>query len=355
VTAPARRAGRRLRNLLTLGRRPRPHIGPTRSDAIVAENKWQLLRYRPRPAGVAFATPVVMVPSLINRHYVLDLAPGRSLAEYLVGAGHDVYVIDWGRPDDEDRFLTFDDICDGYLGRAVRAAARRAGSQRVHLLGYCMGGTLAAIHTAARPERIASLTALAAPVAFAEGGMLAAWTRTPSFDVSALIDAFGNVPWPLMQGCFHLLRPTLSIWKAVRLVERAWDDDFLDSFVAVETWGNDNVSFPGEAYRRYIEALYRDDALVRGTMTLSGRPARLADIRCPVLCISFASDNIVPAASATPLCDAVGSDDVQHIQLGGGHVGAVIASRAREGLWPQMSRFWADRDGRPAALRRAAR
>jgi polyhydroxyalkanoate synthase subunit PhaC len=354
VKAPSRQA-RRLRNLMTLARRARPRIGPSPSDAVFAENKWQLLRYRPRAQGVAFDTPVLLVPSLINRHYVLDLAPGRSLVEYLVGEGHDVYVIDWGQPADEDRHLTFDDVCDGYIGRAVRMAARSAGSRRVHLLGYCMGGTLALIHTAARPERIASLTALAAPVSFAEGGMLAAWTRTPSFDVGAMVDAFGNVPWPLMQWSFHLLRPTLNLWKAVRLVERAWDDDFLDSFVAVETWGNDNVSFPGLAYRRYIEALYRDDALIGERMTLSGRPARLRDIRCPLLCITFEGDNIVPAASATPLVGAVGSTDVEHMHLTGGHVGAVIASRARENLWPRMSRFWAERDGRTSALAVVAR
>jgi polyhydroxyalkanoate synthase len=352
MKAPSRRA-RRLRNLMTLARRPPPRIGPTPSDAVFAENKWQLLRYRPRPEGIAFATPVLMVPSLINRHYVLDLAPGRSLVEYLVGEGHDVYVIDWGRPGDEDRYLTFDDVCDGYISRAVRVAARASGTERVHMLGYCMGGSLAAIHAAARPERIATLTALAAPVSFAEGGMLAAWTRTRSFDVAALVDAFGNVPWPLMQWSFHLLRPTLNLWKAVRLLERAWDDDFLDGFVAVETWGNDNVSFPGQAYVRYIEALYRDDALVRGEMTLSGRPARLSDIRCPLLCISFDGDNIVPAASATPLVDLVSSEDIQHMHLSGGHVGAVIASRARDNLWPRMSRFWADRDAGSATLRAA--
>jgi polyhydroxyalkanoate synthase len=347
MKAPSRlgrsRRARGLRNLLTLARRPRPSIGPTPADAILGENKWQLLRYRPRPQGIRHATPIVMVPSLINRHYVLDLAPGRSLVEYLVGEGHDVHVIDWGQPGDEDRYLTFDDVCDGYIGRAVRAAARAAGTDEVHLLGYCMGGTLALIHAAARPERIASLTALAAPVSFADGGLLAAWTRTPTFDVAALVDACGNVPWPLMQWSFQFLRPTLNLWKAVRLVERAWDDEFLDGFVAVETWGNDNVSFPGLAYRRYIEALYRDDALVRGRMTLSGRPARLSAIRCPLLCVTFDSDSIVPAASATPLLDAVSSEDVQHMHLGGGHVGAVIAARARENLWPHMARFWAER------------
>ena len=93
----------------------------------------------------------MLVPSLINRHYVLDLMPGKSLAEYLVGAGHDVYVIDWGSPSDEDRFLSFDDICDRYLGRAVRHVARTSERKATHLLGYCLGGTLTSIYAAARP------------------------------------------------------------------------------------------------------------------------------------------------------------------------------------------------------------
>ena len=138
------------------------------------------------------------------------------------------------------------------------------------------------------------------------------------------MDAFGNVPWQLMQSAFHLLRPTLSLSKAVQLIDRAWDDEFLDGFFALETWGNDNVSFPGECYRRYVRELYREDALIRGTFMLSGRPARLQSIRCPVLAISFEHDNIVPWKSAAALLAEVQSTDTEHVHLQGGHVGAVV-------------------------------
>ena len=111
----------RLFNLARRMTRGRPQVGLTPADVVHRENKWRLLRYRPRK--LKYETPVLLVPSLINRHYVLDLMPGKSFAEYLVGRGHDVYIIDWGTPGPEDRHLTFDDICDGYLGRAVRAVA----------------------------------------------------------------------------------------------------------------------------------------------------------------------------------------------------------------------------------------
>jgi polyhydroxyalkanoate synthase len=333
---------------LSLARRKRPAVGTTPADAVHRENKWTLLRYRARTEGIAHRTPILLVPSLINRHYVLDLQKGKSFVEFLVARGHDVFIINWGTPGPEDRFLEFDEICDRYIGRAVRKAARLAGTEQVHLLGYCLGGTLTAIYTAARPERVASLVALAAPIRFADAGIMAEWVRSPGFDVRTLVSACGNVPWPLMQATFQMLQPTLNLAKTVGLIDRAWDDEFLDSFLALETWGHDNVSFPGAAYQRYIEDLYRDDKLVRGELLLSGRPARLDAITCPTLAVTFEHDHIVPTSCAAVLLDHVSSTDTEHIHLNGGHVGAVVSRKAASGLWPQMSDWWIEREQRVA-------
>jgi polyhydroxyalkanoate synthase len=334
---------KRLFNLASLAFRGRPPVGTTPADVVHAENKWRLLRYR-RSTPARYATPVLFVPSLINRHYVLDLLPGKSFAGWLVERGHDVYCIDWGTPSDEDRFLSFDDVCDRYLGRALH----RTGN--AHVLGYCMGGTLAAIHASVHPERMASLTALAAPVHFAEGGLLGVWTQSPAFEPRALVDALGNVPWQLLQSSFHMLRPTLNLAKAVALIDRAWDDEFLDGFLATETWGNDNVSFPGEVWRTWVESLYRGDAFVRGTFALGGKPARLEGVTCPLHVVTFEHDTIVPKASATDLFERAGSKDKHAVHLSGGHVGAVVSRGASKKLWPTLAEFWATRDAaRPTA------
>jgi polyhydroxyalkanoate synthase len=330
-------------------------VGRTPADEVFAENKWRLLRYRPRPEGLAFQTPIVIVPSLINRHYVLDLLPGKSFVEFLVGRGHDVFCVDWGTPGDEDRFVTFDDVCDRYLGRALRTSSRLAGAERAHVLGYCLGGTLAAIHAAVHPERFASLVALAAPIGFHDSGLLSAWTRTKSFDVPALVEAMGNVPWQLMQSAFHLLRPTLTLSKAVHVIDRAWDDEFLNGFFALETWGSDNVSFPGACYERYVEELYRKDAFVAGTFTLSGKPALLENITCPTLAVTFQHDNIVPPESAAVLLDRIGATDKERIHLPGGHVGAVVSKKASKTLWPEMAEFWEARMPASRATRKPRR
>jgi polyhydroxyalkanoate synthase subunit PhaC len=339
-----------LSTLATLWARPRPLVGTTPSDVVHHENKWRLLRYRPGPAGIVHRTPILLVPSLINRHYVLDLLPQRSFAAYMVAQGHEVYIIDWGTPGDEDRYLTFDTICDRYLGRAIRLVARASERGKAHLLGYCLGGTLTAIHASVRPERVASLAVMAAPVRFADDGLLSAWTRDPRFDVGALVEGTGNVPWELMQSAFQMLRPTLNASKLVNFLDRAWTDESLDGFLAVETWGSDNVSFPGACYRRYVEELYQKDALIDGTFTLSGLPARLENITCPTLAVTFEDDNIVPWRSASALIDSVGAEDKQRIHLPGGHVGAVVSQKASKTLWPQLSAWWAARDGETSAL-----
>ena len=331
-----------VRRLAALPARKAPAVGVTPADVIHTENKWRLLRYR--SANRRFATPVLMVPSLINRHYVLDLMPGKSFAEWMLAQGHDVFVIDWGTPGPEDRWLTFDDVCDRYLARAIRRTADAAGVHAVHLLGYCLGGTLAAIHAAVRPERIESLVAIAAPVRFRDGGLLSAWTNTKSFDVDVLCDATGLVPSSLLQSAFHMLRPTLGLMKTVQLLDRAWNDEFLDGFLALETWGNDNVSFPGEVYRRYITELYRKDALANGTFRLSGKKAALEKIECPVLAVTFEHDGIVPWKGAAELVDRVASPDKKRLHLPGGHVGAVVSKHAAKTLWPELSSFWAQRD-----------
>jgi len=283
------------------------------------------------------------VPSLINRWYVLDLGPGRSLIEWLVAQGFTVYCIDWGTPSAEDRYLTWDDIAGRYLGRAVRIAARASATGTAHVLGYCLGGTLATTYVAAFPEHVASLLALAAPIDFDQAGIMATWTRTPTFDVGAILAAFGNIPWPLMQASFHMLKPTMTAAKLTKLLDRAWDDEFLEGFLVTERWGNDNVSFPGACYAQYIEQLYRGNLLVRGGFAVAGRPAELNQIRAPVLAIAFQDDHIVPLGSASPLVDLVRSDDKQLVVQPGGHVGAVVSRSAATRLWPAMANFWATR------------
>ncbi len=322
-------------------------VGQTPADVIYTEAQWRLLRYRStEPAQ--HHTPLLLVPSLINRHYVLDLLPDKSFAAWMVAQGHDVYIIDWGRPRPEDRYLSFDDVCDRYLGHALRRT-REAGlnGRWPHVLGYCLGGTLAAIHLSAHPERASGFVALATPVAFNDDGLLTFWSRVRALDLEALHAGLGNMPWPLMQAGFNLLRPTLPLVKLVGLAEKLVDPEgaeAVEGILALETWGSDNVSFAGRCFKEYIQGLYRDDALMKGTFALSGRPARLERLTAPLMAITFENDTIVPKCSSVPLLAAAGSADKTHVHLPGGHVGAVVSRKAATSLWPRISSWLGARD-----------
>ena len=135
---------------------------------------------------------------------------------------------------------------------------------------------------------------------------MAAWTRTPTFDVRALVDAFGNVPWPLMQASFHMLRPTLRAAEgASRCSIARGTTSSSTASSRSRRWGNDNVSFPGACYARYIEELYRGNALVRGGFAARRAPRR-ARARSRARCSRSRSRTITScrSASAAPLVES---------------------------------------------------
>ena len=145
---------------------------PTPKDTLHRDGTASLYRFRrPGHATGEVGMPLLLVPSMINRWYVLDLRRGASLAEFLTGAGIDTFCLDWGIPEDEDRYLTWADVIDR-LARTARVVRRITGAPRIGILGYCMGATLSSVYTALEPDGVAALVNLAGPVDFAKAGFL---------------------------------------------------------------------------------------------------------------------------------------------------------------------------------------
>ncbi len=140
--------------------------------------------------------------------------------------------------------------------------------------------------------------------------------------------------------------PTLLAQKALYLYDRIQDENFLDNFISLETWGNGNISFPGECFRRYIKDLYQDNQLVRGELVVEGRRVDLRQVRCPVLNVVALGDTIVPPGSASPLTGLIGSEDSHLWEEQGSHIGAVVSSRAVASLWPRLAEQRAKRPPR---------
>src|SRR6266404_4116992 len=121
--------------------------GQTPKEVIWTKNKAKLYHYV-SPVEKRFPVPILLVYALINRPYVLDLMPGNSLVEYLVGKGFDVYMLDWGTAGDEDKDLTFENYVLDYIARAVKKVLKTSHADELTLFGFCMGGTMSAMYAA---------------------------------------------------------------------------------------------------------------------------------------------------------------------------------------------------------------
>jgi len=328
---------------------PRVQIGATLYREIYRRNKVRLLRYAPRTERI-HPIPLLMMPSMINRYYILDLIPGRSLVEYLLSRGIDVYMLDWGEPGDEDAMISLDAFITEHLDRAVNTVARKSNSEQISLLGYCMGGTLTTIYTALRPQAIKNMINLATPIDFKDGGLLSRWTDAAYYPVDKLVATFGIVPPSLMQAGFQMLKPMGQLAKWLTFFEKVENEEFVKVFLAMEAWTNDNVAFPGEAFRTYVKTCYQENLLRQNRLVVGGKRVDLGAITCAVLNIVAQMDHICAPKSASVLNQLVSSADKQLVILPGGHVGIVSGTGARKYLWPTIGDWLAARSGEAELL-----
>jgi polyhydroxyalkanoate synthase len=336
-----------------------PMLACTPKDTLATDGTARLYRFRRQPqagaAAVAVAggtlapvahagqqqLPVLLVPSLINRWYVLDLRPGSSLVEALVGQGLDVWCLDWGIPEAEDRYITWQDVLER-LHRLSRRVLRETGAPKLAVLGYCIGATVSAIHAALHHEQIAALVNLAGPFDFSRIGKLGRMTDARWFDAEA-IAAGGNMGAEQMQAGFQSLRPTAQVSKWVNWLDRAHDKAARDSFAALETWASDNIPFPAAAYETWVTEFYQQNQLVRGEHRVGGRRVDLGAITCPLLTVVTERDEICPPAAAAGLEQLAASTDKTTLTVPGGHVGAVVGRHAKTNLYPAMARWLEER------------
>jgi polyhydroxyalkanoate synthase subunit PhaC len=292
--------------------------------------------------------PLLVVPSLINRSYVLDLTASTSLMRAL-SRRFRPFLVDWGAPGPVERGFDLGDYVLGRLGRALGHVAMVSGRAPV-VVGYCMGGTLAVALAAAHQRRIAGLALLAAPWDFhAEGSDRAALLARCYGLWRPLIDALGEMPVDLIQTLFFALDPAQGLRKFRNFATLPGDDERARTFVALEDWLNDGVGLPAKVARECLEGWYGENAPARGTWRLRDVAIKPARLDLPTLVVVPAQDRIVPPASAAALAQAIKGADVLQPPLG--HIGMVVGARAPALMWrPLMD--WLDRciAGAPAAV-----
>jgi poly(3-hydroxyalkanoate) synthetase len=300
--------------------------------AIWAEGGSRLLDYGPQGGH-----PVLFVPSLVNRAYVLDLAEGSSMLRWLAGQGMRPLLLDWGWPGETERGFTLTDYVAGRMERAMTAAAQAAGGPPV-LAGYCMGGTLAVAAAQRRPDLISGLALLAAPWDFhapdPERAIQAAQTLPLLEPALAFSQA---LPVDLLQSLFAMLDPWGVAEKYRGFARLRPDSRRARLFVALEDWLNDGIPLAAEVARTCLAEWYGQNAPARGKWRIAGLPVDPAAIARPTFVAVPAADRIVPPESARPLAELI-RGAVLH-QPAAGHIGMAAGGRAEVSLWRPL-RDW---------------
>jgi poly[(R)-3-hydroxyalkanoate] polymerase subunit PhaC len=321
-------------------------IGATPKEVVWTHRETTLYRYR--SSNRRYRVPVLLVFALINRPDIFDLRPGSSLVEYLLEEGFDVFLVDWGYPDEENADMGLDDFVCEELDWAVRETLRASGSDELTLMGWCIGATLCAMYCGldrdGETPPVRNLVLLTMPIDGRES-TYARWVGDETFDVEGVAEQWGSVPGGAIDFANKMLKPVTNFWTTYR---RLWDGVQAgtarrDAYQTMAKWVSDNPPFPGRAWAEWIELMYRDAGLLRGRVRLCGRRVDLHNIDENVLVITAGADHIAPRPGTLPFFDAISSQDVEHLARPGGHIGLVAGSAARNELWPEISEWLAQR------------
>jgi polyhydroxyalkanoate synthase subunit PhaC len=308
-----------------------------KAPVLWREGSTRLLDY----GGNATGPAVLLVPSLINRFYVLDILPRHSLVRHLAGQGLRPIVIDWGAPGSEERDFSLTDYIANRLDTAFTVAARLAGAPMA-ILGYCMGGLLALALALRRQPQVRCLALLATPWDFhsesAERGRLLARAADR---LLPLWESHGTVPVELIQALFFSLDPFSAERKFVRFAGLDPEGAEARSFVALEDWLNDGVPLAHGVARECVRAWYGDNDPGRGEWRVAGQRVDPKFLRVPALVVVPSRDRIVPPSSAKPLAAELADLTVMHPPLG--HVGMMAAARAPDMLWKPIGEWLLER------------
>lgn len=282
--------------------------------------------------------PVLLVPSLVNRAYILDLAEGQSLARWLPTRNLRPFLLDWGDPGEaEQRFdLT------AYIARLVRALAvvRRETGRPPLLLGYCMGGNLALAAALQAPDDVAALALLATPWDFHAGGAHHAALVQALAPALVPPSAVDDAPPPMLevdtlQGFFWALDPFTALKKFSLFDAMPEQSEGERRFIAMEDWLNDGVPLAGPVARECLIGWYGENRPVRGEWMIGGQSVRPQAWSKPTLVVLPERDKLVPKEGAAALLDQL--PRTTRLDAPSGHIGMVAGPRAEAGLWQPLA------------------
>lgn len=301
-----------------------------------AEGTTRLLDY-----GQPGQPALLLAPSLVNRHYVLDLGPGQSLVRYLAGRGLRPLLLDWAAPGETEHGFDLTAYITR-LGRALASARQANGGRPLPLLGYCMGGNLALAAALRQQEDVSALALLATPWDFHAGGAhQAELVQQLAPQLAPAPGLNGAAPEPLavdvLQGFFWALDPLTALKKFSSFTRIDPGSDAARRFVAMEDWLNDGIPLAGNVARECLNGWYGANTPARGEWRVGGEAVLPGLWRKPALVVLPERDKLVPKEAAEALFHAL--PGAWRHDAPSGHIGMVVGPRAEAGLWQPLAEW----------------
>ncbi len=313
------------------------NLGITPGKVIYRNHLIELIQYTPTTAKV-YAEPILIVPAWIMKYYILDLSPHNSLVKYLVAKGHTVFMISWKNPSSADRDLEFEDYVDLGIINAMDAINAIIPKQKIHAVGYCLGGTLLMVTAAAlantSDERLKSITLFAAQVDFRDAGELQLFIDQSQ--ITYLEDIMwerGYLDGSQMAGAFSMLHSNDLIWSRMvhdyLLGKRRPINDLM-------AWDLDTTRLPFRMHSEYLHSLFLNNDLSQGRFKLWKKRIALIDINIPIFAVGTRTDHVSPWKSVYKVY-LFTDTEFTFVLTSGGHNAGIVSEPGHRGRVYQMT------------------
>ncbi|KTD05403.1 PHA synthase [Fluoribacter gormanii] len=311
---------------------PGKHVALTKGKVVFKNHLIELIQYEAQTQRV-YKEPILILPAWIMKYYILDLLPENSLVNWLVQQGHTVFIVSWLNPSTKDRNLAFDDYYRQGAMAAIDKISTIIPDTKIHLMGYCIGGTLAMITAATMAKdhdvRLKSLSLLAAQGDFTEAGELLIFIN------NSQVSFLENIMWEqgyldtkLMAGSFQMLRSYDLIWS--KMVQ-----DYMHGtqrgMIPLLAWNADTTRMPYKMHSEYLEKLFLKNEFSEGQFTVEGKHIAPENIKLPAFVVSTEKDHVSPWKSVYKTHSLIKREDITFVLTNGGHNAGIVSEPGHSG------------------------